>query len=649
MYKKMFKGYIKSKGKRPLSSITKGDYLIEPPIDHDYVGVLKEEFCQFDVDNKEYAKIVFEIVKAKKVKCNVLETKRGLHFYFKNINKKVENKLVNYYSAIGLPADYGVGKKNCVVPLRLTIDEPTYQTINGELVAMPNKTTIIRKWLMLYDELDEIPNWLLPISKNDPRLLNSDTRNNSLFKYKLTLNRAKFTNEDIEHTGRIINDYIFSEPLPDRELMCVLRTEHFDDEFFFGEKGKFLHDVFGNALISSNNIVNIEGIPHICNRDYLYSSLSEDFERVMIDKIPNIKATQRTEVYKYVCLQNLQKEKLASPKFIGLKDEILNIETMERSPYNQSIVLRNKINYNYDENAYHELLDKTIDKVMCYDKDLRALFEEMLGYCLYGEVKFQTCFFWTGSGSNGKSTILNLLKELIGFENTSTLAVQELEERFKPAQLVSKLVNLGDDIPDRYINDSSVFKSVITGGAITVERKGEQPFSFVNRAKFIFCANNPPKSADKSDGWSRRITFIPFNAKFTKDDPDYDPFIEDKLMSKESMEYLLKLAIQGLKRLLENNKFTVADKSTEEKIKYEKINNNVLEWIEETEPKLHLEKRTDVYKDYCFWCNDNNITSFSQKQFNNTLLEKIDGLEAVSKSINGKTCRVYVIEKDVDK
>lgn len=649
MEKQLFNGYILAKGKRPISSITGGNYLVEPPIDHDYVGVLKDEFCQFDIDNKEYAEIVLKIIKDKKIKCNVLETSRGLHFYFKDTNKRVHGKLVNYYSAIGIPADYAVGRKNCVVPLRLTVDEPTYQTVNGELVAIPNKKTIVRKWLMLYSELDEIPTWLLPISKNDPRLLGTETRNNTLFKYKLELYRNKFTNDDILNTGRIINDYIFNTPLSDRELMTILREEHIDEDIFFNDKGKFLHDVFGNLMITINNIVLIEGIPHIYNRDMIYSSLPEDFEKIMIDKLPTIKATQRSEVYKYVCLQNLQKERLANPKYIGLKDEILDIETMELLPYGQHIVLRNRIDYNYNENAYHELLDRTIDKVMCYDKQLRALFEEMLGYCLYSEVKFQTCFFWTGSGSNGKSTILNLLKELIGFENTSTLAVQELEERFKPAQLVGKLVNLGDDIPDKYINDSSVFKSVITGGAITVERKGEQPFNFVNRAKFIFCANNPPKSADKSDGWGRRITFIPFNAKFSKDDPDYDPFIEDKLLTKDSMEYLLKLAVQGLKRLLENNKFTIAEKSVEEKVKYEKLNNNVLEWLEEAEPKLNLEKRTDVYNDYCFWCNDNGLISFSQKQFRNTLFEKKKGLKDASKSIGGKTCRVYILEENVDK
>lgn len=643
MNNKLFKGYIPSKEKQPLRKVIGGTYDKVPPIDHDYVGVLKDEYVQVDIDDKINSQTILKIIQDKKIKCDVLETKRGLHFYFKDTNKKVTGKMVHYYNAIGIPTDYACGWKNATIPLRVTSEEWTTVNINGELQGTMEKKTIVRRWLQQYDELDEVPYWLLAVSKKDTGILSIQQRNMSLFSYKLTLAKNKFSSEEIENTLRIINDYILQEPLSDRELMTIARNENFDDMFFFDEKGKFLHDLFGNALISSNNVINIEGVPHIFNREHLYSPLVSDFEKVMIDRLPSIKANQRSEVYKYMILQQISNEKLASPKYIGLKDEVLDIETMERLPYNQNIVLRNRINYNYNENAYHELLDKTIDKVMCNDKDLRNLFEEMLGYCLYSELKFQKCFMLTGSGSNGKSTILNLIKELIGFDNYSTLSVQELEERFKPAQLVGKLANLGDDIPDKYMNDTSTFKSVITGGAITVERKGEQPFNFVNRAKFIFCANNPPKSSDKTDGFMRRIIFIPFNSKFSKDDPDYDPFIEDKLLTNESMEYLLKLSIDGLLRLLENNKFTECEKSTNELIKFEMNNNNIIEWLEE-KPKLHLEKRTDVYNEYCFWCNENGLTPFSQKVFTNTVLEKNANIKAISKSINGKTCRVFVEE-----
>lgn len=643
MNNKLFKGFIKSKGKQPLSKVIGGTYEQLPPIDSDYVGVLKDDYVQVDIDDKKYAETILKIVRDKKIRCDVLETKRGLHFYFKDTNRKLTGKLVHYYSAIGIPADYACGWKNATIPLRITYDEPLYQTVNGELIAIPNKTVVVRNWLQKYDELDEIPCWLLPVSKKDLGLLNITQRNNTLFSYKLTLNRCKFDNDEIEKVLRIINDYILEEPLPDRELMVISRNENFDDAYFFDEKGRFLHDMFGNAIISARNVVSIDGISHIYNREELYSPLNDDFEKIMIDKLPTIKANQRMEVLKYMKLQNLRKEKLSSPKYIGLKDEVLDIETMETHPYNPSFILRNRINYNYNSNAYHELLDKTIDKVMCYDKDLRLLFEEMLGYCLYTELKFQKCFMLTGSGSNGKSTILNLIKELIGFENYSTLSVQELEERFKPVQLVGKLANLGDDIPDKYLNDTSVFKSVITGGAITVERKGEQPFNFSNRAKFIFATNNPPKSSDKTDGFLRRIIFIPFNAKFNKDDVDYDPFIEDKLLTQDSMEYLLKIAIDGLKRLLENNKFTECDKSKNELKNFEMINNNVIEWLEEN-PKLHLEKRTTTYNNYCFWANENGVTPFSYKGFLNTLLEKRKDVTVGEKRINGKTTKVFLVE-----
>ena len=114
-----------------------------------------------------------------------------------------------------------------------------------------------------------------------------------------------------------------------------------------------------------------------------------------------------------------------------------------------------------------------------------------------------------------------------------------------------------------------------------VQKKYGQPFEMESYATQIFCANELPQVHDRSDGFSRRIIIVPFNARFSKIDVDYDPFIEDKLMTNESIEYLLKLAIEGLKRVLVNKQFTKSHVSELEKHEYNILNNNVLEWLGE--------------------------------------------------------------------
>jgi putative DNA primase/helicase len=289
-------------------------------------------------------------------------------------------------------------------------------------------------------------------------------------------------------------------------------------------------------------------------------------------------------------------------------------------------------------------MDKTLDKVCLHDKNIRSLLEEMIGYSLYRKSVMQVCFILTGEGSNGKSTILNCIKKLLGKQNYTSLDLRELEETFKPSELYGKLANIGDDISAKYLESSSVFKKCVTGESFIVQRKYGQPFELESYATQIFCANELPQVKDKSDGFARRIVLIPFNARFSKTDVDYDPFIEDKLMSDESINYLLKLAIDGLRRVLENRQFTKSDVGEREKNEYMKDNNNVLQWLDD-EPKIENESVNDVYLNYDVWCARNGTHPVKKLNLSKTL-KKHGGYISKPKSIEGKTARVYVKENE---
>lgn len=66
---------------------------------------------------------------------------------------------------------------------------------------------------------------------------------------------------------------------------------------------------------------------------------------------------------------------------------------------------------------------------------------------------------------------------------------------------------------------------------------------------------------DKTGAVLRRLVIIPFNARFSKtlpngeSDPDYNPFIKYELVEQSSLEYLIRLGVEGLKRILENDEF----------------------------------------------------------------------------------------------
>lgn len=637
----LFKGYILSKGKEPIGSIKSGEYLKEPPTDHDYVGVLKEGIIQLDFDDEGSAKIAMDIVNDYKLRCDILKTTRGIHLYFL-ADTNVKSQSVGIFNAIGLKCDIGLGDKSRVVPLRSTKEVEVSKIMDGNEVSYKTKQTTQRQWLQTYTELDVVPAFFRPIGKVDYDLKKCSTRNQTLFNYILKLQVHGFNKDEIRRTIKIINKYIMYEPLSDKEIDTITRDEAFSEELFFTEKGGFMHDIFGNYMLTNSHILKIDNQVHIYTDDHLYSNDQNEFEKQMLNKIPSLKDAQRKEVYKYVMLKCNAVGEFANPKYIGLKNSILDIQTLEEFPYSPKWLINNRINVDYNANAYSEVMDKTLNKVCCNDPQIRSLLEEMIGYTLYRKNSMQVCFILTGEGSNGKSTILNCIKKLLGKQNYTSLDLRELEETFKPAELYNKLANIGDDISAKYLENSSIFKKVVTGESFMAQRKYAQPFELECYATQIFCANELPQVNDKTDGFSRRIVIVPFNAKFQKSDPDYDPFIEDKLLSDESIQYLLKLAIEGLKRVLYNRSFTKSTTGELEKAEYMKLNNNVIEWLE-YEPKIENESVPDVYLSYQVWCTQNGCMPVKKLNFSKEIKKQF-GLTSKIKTINGKSVRVYIKE-----
>lgn len=639
----LFKAYIRSNGKTPLGSIKDStNHLLEPPASGDYVGVLRENIIQIDFDDEASSKIALDVVNEYKLKCDVLKTTRGVHLYFL-VDKSVKNQAVHIFNAMGLPCDIGLGSKDRVIPLRITKDVESIRIVDGEEVRSTTKESKTREWLQTYSELDVIPPFLRPISKTDYELKKCSTRNQTLFNYILQLQTHNFTKEDVRKTIRVINKFMLYEPLSDKEIDTITRDEAFSEELFFGDKGQFLHDRFGDYMLTNCHIISIDTQKYIYTKENLYSANPDDFERVMLLKIPSLKDAQRKEVYKYINLKCENDGEIANPRYIGLKNTIMDIHTGDEHPYSPKWVIPNRIKHDYDPNAYHELMDKTLNKVCCHDPQIRALVEEMIGYTLYRKNSMQVCFILTGEGSNGKSTILNLIKKLLGKENYKSLDLRELEDPFKPADLHNKLANIGDDISAKFLESSSIFKKVVTGESFVVQRKYAQPFEMECYATQIFCANELPQVKDKSDGFSRRIMIVPFNAKFSKHDVDYDPDIEEKLLTDEGIQYLLKIGIEGLKRIMFNKHFTKSALGEAEKDAYMKDNNNVLEWLE-GEPSIENNAVSDVYLAYQVWCTQNGCGAVKKLNLTKEIKKHL-GFESKIKTIQGKSVRVYAREE----
>ena len=177
---------------------------------------------------------------------------------------------------------------------------------------------------------------------------------------------------------------------------------------------------------------------------------------------------------------------------------------------------------------------------------------------------------------------------------------------------------------------------------VKAEHKGQDPFFYKPTVKLIFSANQIPRMKDRTGAVLRRMVIIPFNATFSKDDPDYDPYIAWKLKDTEVMEYLIRIGVEGLKRILENHSFTQSAKVDEEIKEYTEYNNPILLFLAETEQEDIINQETRlVHSQYEIFCNDNGFQSMGLATFSKEINRQLD-CQSVLKRINGKRVRVFV-------
>jgi putative DNA primase/helicase len=205
------------------------------------------------------------------------------------------------------------------------------------------------------------------------------------------------------------------------------------------------------------------------------------------------------------------------------------------------------------------------------------------------------------------------------------------------------LVNIGDDISDGFIPNSSVFKKLVSGNRVSFERKGKDPFEFENYAKMLFSANNLPRLGRGKDSAAimRRLVIVPFNARFLPDDEDYDPFIRKKLAQSDAMEYLILKGIEALRRVLITNKFTESAEVVAEKKAYAELNNPLVGFVYQHEDLAH-KTTEEVYHTYAMWCCSSGIQALSRLEFTRQICTQF-GYRSLQRRIEGK--RYYVFER----
>jgi len=403
------------------------------------------------------------------------------------------------------------------------------------------------------------------------------------------------------------------EPEKNTEAIGGIHGEYFDGKSFIP---KFLSD----ELLTENKLKFAADILWIF-RDGVYRP---DGAQVIRQKAQALlgKDTRNTrilETLSYIERETYSELPTPDPLFINLLNGKLNWSSLELSPHDSDAFEILQLPVKFDPNAQCPTFNKYLETTL--DPEVIELVKEVIGYCLIPDTRFEKAVMLTGSGSNGKSVLLDVIQDLLGADNVSNVELQELEEnRFKAAGLLGKLANIFSDLDDRGLKSSSMFKVLCTGDRITAERKFGQPFEFKNYARLLFSANKLPSSRDRSYAFYRRWLIIPFEKTF--DGSNADKSLKRKLRDPEELSGILNLAIKGLHSIVLNGGFTTPIQVQQALQEYQSMNDTMTSFILEctqSAPDEMVLKQT-FYNYYRTWCEDQGYKPVSQRRIKDALI-----------------------------
>lgn len=200
-------------------------------------------------------------------------------------------------------------------------------------------------------------------------------------------------------------------------------------------------------------------------------------------------------------------------------------------------------NVKYDSTATCHKFDQFLLSVFCGDVELVEYFWRVIGYSVTGSVREQVFFVMVGNGSNGKSTLVEILSRVLGDYSApapSTLLIENKGDRH-PTEIASvqgrRMVYTSETGEGRRLAEELV-KSLTGGEQLSARRMYGDFFSFIPTHKLWLGTNYKPIVRGTDDGIWRRIHLIPFNAKFQTPEvaKPGDPLCDKKLVDEMDTE-----------------------------------------------------------------------------------------------------------------
>lgn len=281
----------------------------------------------------------------------------------------------------------------------------------------------------------------------------------------------------------------------------------------------------------------------------LYTTDETAIRRIARQYKDNITRKEMQELMDVLREEAPRVQRCMDPNLIAVNNGIFDYETKQLLPFTPDKVFLSKSRINYNPNAQNVVIHNNEDgtdwdveswMVDLFDNiGLTNLIWQVLGAIIRPNVPWnKACFMYSESGNNGKGTLCELMRQIVGEGSYASIPLSDFGKDFLLEPLVSATsVIVDENDVGTYIDKAANLKAVITGDIIQINRKFKAPIYYKFRGFMVQCLNEMPRVKDKSDSFYRRQLFIPFTKCFTGAERKY--IKDDYLKRKEVVEYVM--------------------------------------------------------------------------------------------------------------
>lgn len=274
--------------------------------------------------------------------------------------------------------------------------------------------------------------------------------------------------------------------------------------------------------------------------------------------------------------------------------------------YDPELKAVRRLAVNYDEDAdcpeFKQFLGEAVE-----DADRKKL-QEYAGYTLETWAQsHKRALCLVGPTDAGKGVFLDVIREVLGRENTASENLYDLTDtRWATANLYGSVANIENELSTDDLKSPEKFKK-LTGGAdqVTAERKGEQKFTFLAKAKHLFATNQLPSVEDSDTAFYNRWLFASFPT--TVPAREQDPELAERIIENEASG-VLNWMLEGYARLCRQGGFSTERRIDEKESMWQAHGDStdrfVAHCLRATEDKKDVVATHDAYAAYEVMCAD---------------------------------------------